>query len=110
MAPQLMQHLLARIENGSMDLPGKSNKAELHIVPYMHIPALPSPIYDFTHINSQLSDDSNPEKHVVTALLRQVKGEHNEQPHLVPSVTETKAGIQVRRWLGRTLAAKSLEG
>ena len=64
------------------------------------------------HFDSQFGDDGDPERHVVIALLlgHQVKGEHNERQHLIPSVNETKSGIQVRRWLRQTLAANFEEG
>jgi hypothetical protein len=49
--------------------------------------------------------DGDPAKHAVVALLGTVKGEHNEHQHLLPSDNLTKPGIQVGRWLCRTLAA-----
>jgi hypothetical protein len=54
---------------------------------------------------SHFGSDGDPAKHVVIALLGSVKGEHNERQHLLPSVNVTKSGIQVRRWVRRTIAS-----
>jgi hypothetical protein len=57
------------------------------------------------YFNSRFGSDGDPAKHVVVALLGAVKGKHNKrQQHLLPSVNSTNSGIQVRRWLRRTLA------
>jgi hypothetical protein len=124
MTPQLMQHLLARVDNRIMNLPGDANKTERHRWIYAgtyfaisYVISLRGPeglLLDLEgvrkHFNSQFGDDGSPDKHVVIALLGQVKGEHNERQHLIPAVNETKSGIQVRRWLRRTLAANFAEG
>lgn len=124
MTPQLMQHLLARVENRVMDLPGEANKVARHRWIYAgtyfaisYVLSLRGPeglLMDLEglrkHFNSQFGDDGSPEKHVVIALLGQVKGEHNERQHLIPSVNVTKSGIEVRRWVRRTLAANFAEG
>jgi hypothetical protein len=60
--------------------------------------------------DSHFGDDGSSEKHVIIALLGQVKGEHNERRHLIPPVNETKSGIKVRRCLRRTVAANVAEG
>ena len=56
------------------------------------------------------ADNGKPEKHVIITLLGQVKGEHNERQHLIPSVNVTKSGINVRRWLRWTIVVNFSEG
>jgi hypothetical protein len=123
-SPQLIQHLLARVEARILELPGEANKARRHRWIYAgtyfaisYVISLRGPeglLLDLEglrkHFNSHFGDDGSPEKHVVIALLGQVKGEHNERQHLIPSVNETNSGIQVRRWLRRTVAANYAEG
>jgi len=48
--------------------------------------------------------------YVVVALLGEVKGEHGERQHLLPTVDETTSGLQVRRWLRRTIATNYMHG
>ena len=62
------------------------------------------------YFNSHFGDDGKPEKHVIIALLVQVKGKHNERQHLIPSVNVTKSGINVCQWLRRTVAVNFPEG
>jgi hypothetical protein len=120
----LMQHLLARTENRIMDLPGDRYKAQrhrwIHAGTYFaisYVISLRGPeglLLDLEgcrkHFNSRFGDDGDPTKHVVIALLGAVKGEHNERQHLIPCANETKSGIQVRRWLRRSIAANYAEG
>jgi hypothetical protein len=123
-SPQLMQHLLARIENRIMDLGGEENKLELHrwisagtYFAISYVVSLRGPeglLLDLEgcrkHFSSNFGSDGDATKHVVIALLQRVKGEHNERQHLIPSVNVTKSGIQVRRWMRRTMAANYAEG
>jgi hypothetical protein len=123
-SPQLMQRLLARVENKIIDLQGDANKDARHRWIYAgacfaisYVTSSRGPegsLLDLEGLrkcfNSTFGDDGKPEKHVIIALLGQVKGEHNERQRLVPSVNVTKSGINVRRWLRRTLAANFSEG
>jgi len=124
MTPQLMQHLLARVENRIMNLQGDANKVDrlrwIFSGTYFavsYVISLRGPeglLLELEglrrHFNSHFGNDGDPSSHVVIALLGQVKGEHNERQHLIPSVNQTKSGIQVRRWLRRTIAANYAEG
>ena len=40
---------------------------------------------------------------VVIVLWGQVKGEHIERSHLLPSINTTRSGLQVRRWIRRAI-------
>ena len=123
-SPQLMQHLLARVETKIIDLKGVANKTARHRWIYAgsyfaisYVISLRGPeglLLDLEglrkYFNSHFGDDGKPEKHVIIALLGQVKGEHNERQHLIPCVNVTKSGINVRRWLRRTIAVNFSEG
>lgn len=124
MTPQLMQHMMAWIENRIMDLPGETNKAERYRWIYAgtyfaisYVISLGGPeglLLDLEdlrkHFNSQVGDNGSPERHVVITFLGQVKGKHNKRQHLIPSANKTMSGIQVRPWLRRTLAVNFAEG
>jgi hypothetical protein len=100
LSPQLLQHLLARVENRTMDLQSEENKEErhrwIHAGTYFVIAyaiSLRGPeglLLDLEgcrkHFNSCFGDDGDPSKHVVIALLGSVKGEHNERQHLIPPI------------------------
>ena len=45
----------------------------------------------------------NLSQQVIIALRGKVKGEHHERQHLFPAVNTTGSGIQVRRWIMRTI-------
>ena len=48
--------------------------------------------------------------YVIVALLGQVKGEHGERQHLLPTASVTQSGINVRRWMHRVLAVNQAFG
>ena len=50
------------------------------------------------------------EGYVIIALLGQVKGEHGEREHLLPTASETRSGIKVRRWVQRLIAVNQVRG
>jgi hypothetical protein len=121
---QLMQHVLSRVEGRILELGGDQNKADRErwifagtYFAISYVLSLRGPeglLLELEgcrkYFNSRFGSDGDPAKHVVVALLGQVKGEHNERQHLLPSVNETKSGIQVRRWMRRTLAANYANG
>ena len=53
-------------------------------------------------------DDARP--YVIIALLGKVKGEHHARQHLMPSVSVTDSGIEVKLWMKRVLAAHAIKG
>jgi hypothetical protein len=121
---QLMQHLLARVENRILNLGGAANKAErerwifagtYYAISYvLSLRGQEGLLLELSgcrkYFNSPFGEEGDPAKHVVIALLGKVKGEHNERQHLLPSVNVTKSGVQVRRWIRRTLAANHANG
>jgi hypothetical protein len=46
--------------------------------------------------------------YVIAALLGQVKGEHEEREHLLPTASVTRSGLQVRRWIKRVIATNQV--
>ena len=48
--------------------------------------------------------------YVIVALLGQVKGEHGEREHLLPTVSVTRSGIKIRRWIQRVIAVNQVCG
>jgi hypothetical protein len=48
--------------------------------------------------------------YVIIALLGQVKGEHGEREHLLPTASITRSGINVRRWVQRVIAVNQVCG
>jgi hypothetical protein len=42
-------------------------------------------------------------KYVIVALRGQVKGEHGEREHLLPTASTTRSGIKVRGWMRRVI-------
>ena len=51
------------------------------------------------------------DKHyVIVALLGQVKGEHGEREHLLPTASITRSGINVRGWVKRLIAVNHMCG
>ena len=51
------------------------------------------------------------DKHyVIVALLGQVKGEHGEREHLLPTASVTRSGINVRGWVERLIAVNQVYG
>jgi hypothetical protein len=115
---QLMQHILSRVEMRLSNLGGEEHKAERERLIFAgtyfaisYVLSLRGPEGLLLELegcrkyhNSKFRGEGDPEENVIIALLGQVKGEHNERQHLLPSVNVTKSGIQVRRWIRRTLA------
>ena len=50
------------------------------------------------------------ENYVIVALLGQVKGEHGERQHLLPTASVTGSGLKVRQWMKRLLVTNQLAG
>jgi hypothetical protein len=50
------------------------------------------------------------EDYVIVALLGQVKGEHGEREHLLPTASVTRSGIKVRQWVQRVIAVNQMCG
>ncbi len=48
--------------------------------------------------------------YVIVALLGQVKGEHGEREHLLPTASTTRSGIKVRGWVERVIAVNQVCG
>ena len=49
-------------------------------------------------------------QYVIVALLGQVKGEHGEREHLLPTASVTRSGINVRGWVERLIAVNQTCG
>ena len=51
------------------------------------------------------------DKHyIIMALLGQVKGEHGEREHLLPTASKTRSGINVRSSVERVIAVNQICG
>ena len=50
------------------------------------------------------------ESHAIVALLGQVKGEHGQRQHLLPTASVTQSGINIRGWIHRVLAVNQVLG
>jgi hypothetical protein len=48
--------------------------------------------------------------YVIVALLGQVKGEHGEREHLLPTASKTRSGINVRGWVRRVIVVNQQSG
>jgi hypothetical protein len=48
--------------------------------------------------------------YVIVALLGEVKGEHGERQHLLPTASVTQSGINIRGWIHRVLAVNQAFG
>jgi hypothetical protein len=49
-------------------------------------------------------------KYVIIPLLGRVKGEHHSKQHLIPCVSVTDSGIEVKSWMRQVLALHRIQG
>jgi hypothetical protein len=52
----------------------------------------------------------NTSQYIILALWGEIKGEHHERAHLLPSVNRTGSGIKIREWVGKAVSLAQAQG